>query len=436
MGFKSVYRSLVDVFPQVDSRLLRAFAIEHSKDPDVAVEIVLSEVLPYLSKHSIVSEDLRIGSSVNAEDEGQINEVTHQLTKKIASQCTRFPRLRTHQQTSLEKSISAGETSTANEHTSKIDPATEISRPDSNSQSKEQNPPTVLSIDSNIDINLVQGNEESEEVILLLKHQCQEENVNSSSSQISKTICKASVHENNAACGQISTNIETVEPASMGEAQDMNTRGQSEEISQVMSASLMRKNDDSNGSFIGDVMCVGFDGPGKDECCKKSPQVESVDATLLESENFVNQQKPVVGVTGLSMEVCNNSLSEYENVKSSKDIKIKQFEDIVEGAKNNKNTLFSATESVMNMMRQVKLQEKAAEQAKEEAAGGGLDILIKVLDLKRMLAHAKEANDMHAGEVYGEKAILATEMKELQGRLQILSNERDKSLGILHEVSI
>lgn len=40
----------------------------------------------------------------------------------------------------------------------------------------------------------------------------------------------------------------------------------------------------------------------------------------------------------------------------------------------------------------------------------------------------------HAGEVYGEKAILVTEVKELENRLLSLSDERDKSLAILDEV--
>lgn len=57
-------------------------------------------------------------------------------------------------------------------------------------------------------------------------------------------------------------------------------------------------------------------------------------------------------------------------------------------------TLFTAMESVMNLMREVELKERAADHAKEEAAVGGLDILIKVDELKEMLTHAKEANDM------------------------------------------
>lgn len=47
-------------------------------------------------------------------------------------------------------------------------------------------------------------------------------------------------------------------------------------------------------------------------------------------------------------------------------------------------------------MRDVELQEEAAEQAKLEAAKGGLDMLERVEDLKEMLQHAKEANDMVA----------------------------------------
>lgn len=110
------------------------------------------------------------------------------------------------------------------------------------------------------------------------------------------------------------------------------------------------------------------------------------------------------------------------------------LDEIIEDAKNNKKILFSAMESVINMMKEVELQERAAEQAKEEATKGGLDILVKVEELRHMLGHAKGTNDMHAGEVYGEKAILATEAKELQSRLLCLSDERDKALATLDEM--
>ncbi|KAL6564322.1 hypothetical protein OROMI_015772 [Orobanche minor] len=97
-------------------------------------------------------------------------------------------------------------------------------------------------------------------------------------------------------------------------------------------------------------------------------------------------------------------------------------------------TLFTAMESVISLMRQVELKEQAVVLAKKEAVIGGNSILDKVDELRRMLQHAKEANDMHAGEVYGEKAILGTELRELQSRVLSLSDERDKSLATLDEM--
>ncbi|KAM2904657.1 hypothetical protein COP2_004347 [Malus domestica] len=75
----------------------------------------------------------------------------------------------------------------------------------------------------------------------------------------------------------------------------------------------------------------------------------------------------------------------------------------------------TAMESIISMMREVEVQEKAVDIVQEEASRGGLDIMVKVEELKQMLAHAKDANVMvHAGKVFGEKAILATEVRELQ----------------------
>lgn len=56
--------------------------------------------------------------------------------------------------------------------------------------------------------------------------------------------------------------------------------------------------------------------------------------------------------------------------------------------------LLRAMQSVLNMVAEVELQEKAAEKAKEEASKAGLDTLSKVEELVQILTHAKEANDM------------------------------------------
>lgn len=59
----------------------------------------------------------------------------------------------------------------------------------------------------------------------------------------------------------------------------------------------------------------------------------------------------------------------------------------------------------MNMMREVEIQERAAKEAKAAAVRGGLDIFVKMDELKQMLAHAKEANDMVTIQFYGPLVI-------------------------------
>lgn len=114
--------------------------------------------------------------------------------------------------------------------------------------------------------------------------------------------------------------------------------------------------------------------------------------------------------------------------------RIEVLEEAINEAKDNKRTLFSSMESVINMMKKAEDLETAADEAKEEAVKGGVDILAQVEELRKMLLHAKEANDMHAGEVYGEKAVLATEARELQARLMNLFDERNQSLAVLDEM--
>lgn len=56
--------------------------------------------------------------------------------------------------------------------------------------------------------------------------------------------------------------------------------------------------------------------------------------------------------------------------------------------------LFSAMKPVVSLMMEVELKEEAAERAKAEAEKAGAHILYKVQELKQMLQHAREANDM------------------------------------------
>ncbi|KAJ1691549.1 hypothetical protein LUZ63_015704 [Rhynchospora breviuscula] len=119
---------------------------------------------------------------------------------------------------------------------------------------------------------------------------------------------------------------------------------------------------------------------------------------------------------------------------SSRSVNAESLEDIVSDAKSSKVNLVFAIEMLTTMLNNVVQLEEKAKSAKEEASTAGQNTLSKVEDLKQMLLRAKEANDMHAGEVFGERSILSTEARELQSRLRSLSDEKNKSLEIIEEI--
>jgi len=129
-----------------------------------------------------------------------------------------------------------------------------------------------------------------------------------------------------------------------------------------------------------------------------------------------------------------NHFASTASTHSSHSVSIESLEDSIADARSNKNGLLPSLELVTKMMEDVELLEEKAKVAKHESSVAGTGILTKVEELKEMLTHAKEANDMHAGEVFGEKSILTTEARELQSRLQRLSDERNKYLVIIEEI--
>ncbi|KAL9252365.1 hypothetical protein AKJ16_DCAP18399 [Drosera capensis] len=284
MGFNMVYRSLVELFPQVDIRILKAVAIEHPKDVEGAVEVVLIEVVPYIRQ-----SDARSVSSVKTETA---------CIQPIAETC--------------------GSTGDDN---------------------------------------------------------CQPWNSNDIGSM---------------PCASSTTPPVADHAVDLGKSTDH---------------ALLDQTSDSVGSLSQEV---------DQDCNESNKRVEGASETAAELQESSNEN---IGETG-SAQACRMNF----------------LEEIVEDAKRNKKILNSEMQSVVQMIREVEFQEKALAKVKEMAANGGSDILAEVEEIRKIVVHAKEANDMQAGEVYGEKAILTTEMKELQARLLCMSGERDESLCILNKM--
>ncbi|XP_076934091.1 uncharacterized protein LOC143600226 [Bidens hawaiensis] len=161
----------------------------------------------------------------------------------------------------------------------------------------------------------------------------------------------------------------------------------------------------------------------------ESNQFVDISEMNLAAKDFEKDDSATNSVNSEDELVMSSALTRSEQICSTE-----YLDEVIEDAKNNKKMLASAMNSVIDLMKVVESKEKAAEQAEEDATRGCSDILVKVDEVKHALLRAKEANEMHAGEVNAEKAILATELKELQLRLFNLSDERNKALAVLEEM--
>ncbi|KAL8214925.1 hypothetical protein R6Q57_004374 [Mikania cordata] len=333
MGFNSVYKVLQEVFPQVDARALKAVAIEHSKDADVAVEVVLVEIIPHLP----------------------------------------------------EKPPTIVSSSNSKSPVSYFEGGDEISQPKSTM--------------NQLVINPYQHEQSTESCVV--------------SSIIDGTLPGATKALDTSLSAQV--NSETIiKPVNLESLTTSSYHGANGEIMAECSSRFL----ETNGDNISNIhKSDSFDNHAQEPNPSSSKFVAEKDAFAAEfvDSDDESDTKPVL--TKSDEKYCTEFLQE-----------------IIEEANNNKKTLVEAMSSVVDLMREVESKEKAADQAKAEATHGCLDILVKVNEVKQALSRAKEANDMHAGEVNAEKAILATELKELQLRLFNLSDERTRSLGILDEM--
>ncbi|XP_022869024.1 uncharacterized protein LOC111388525 isoform X2 [Olea europaea var. sylvestris] len=395
MGFNEVYKVLQEIFPQIDSRVLRAVAIEHSKDADAAIDAVLEEIIPFFTERSRQScqssGSMNVGESSKAligaiptagigglqQSFHDANDEHHEPFQDINSGnqegAGRIPGLKLSEK--CEKS-SAGISADAFHHVERV---TVIDKSGANYKQ------TKISADLEREEMISAGNCPESSIETVSNH---------SPSQTRRTLDGMDVVVN----------------------QNMNLVPDLEEFDGSLGSDSIVAIHKENSEQLVVVPDVQESNVKKLDICLSTDATPKKEAT-----------DEMVGIEDGS--ILNASVS-----RSGQICVIDLLEDVIADSRNNKKTLFSAMESVISMMKEVELKEKNAEQAKMEAAKGSADILDRIEELRQMVQRAKEANDEHAGEVYGEKAILSTELKELRSRVLSLSDERDKSLAILHEI--
>ncbi|KAK6937499.1 hypothetical protein RJ641_031007 [Dillenia turbinata] len=407
MGFNSVYRALQEVFPQVyqcevlfkkvDARILKAVAIEHSKDVDAAVEVVLLEVLPNIPYKSMKQISL-------PENQRLVDLMEGRVAHEEQSNLSEGKQLREEAVVSSHSDMGSApaiiECVISEEKYQESDIVVGIGQV-----------PPVAAVNENNKDNSFDG-------CLICETQ---EDFRTNSSEFAATVYGNTCQQKSCLdCNRadIGNGLQEIR----ADAKVLHVNSNTVEVGD----GLVQLESDVQEPTYG----------ASDNAFQSAIDSDNLDPEYKELEmyrGFYTFSEQDLSDTGKH---CAGYESNSNNIvtQSGQICRIDLLEDIIEEAKNNKKTLFSAMDLVINMMKEVELQEESVKLAKEEAAKGGLDMLARVEDIKQMLKRAREANDMHRGEVYGEKAILVTEVKELQSRLINLLEERDKSLAILEEM--
>ncbi|KAF5455076.1 hypothetical protein F2P56_024689 [Juglans regia] len=379
MDCNSVYPCLQELFPTVDSRLLKAVSIEHSKDANLAVEIVCSEIIPYLSGWSV-------GSSSPPED----GEAGFKKQRYLLSQPQVIDK--------VDAGPSSEPQSIAYDEAKERDHTCGVLHADATPLVEALNDSTALDFyDANEDNNQSCRYTENEEVILL--GNSQEKCVKVGLSEIDTSLNALSHGEND---DQKSGNTGSEELTSLGICKENEIEMGSETNLPGMTISSVKEKDGVKGTTVNDL-----DYDWRD-----------IDFPMAnDSNNVVHGESP-------KAESCSNISEAGSSVLQFVPTSIKEHTLLASGS----SDITFKQHYFVSEMSDIKDETKA--DAVINGSGSGQECKIHLLE--EIIEDAK--NNKHAGEVYGEKAILATEVRELQSRLLCLSDERDKSLAILDEM--
>ncbi|CAL9174322.1 unnamed protein product [Musa hybrid cultivar] len=497
MGYKEVYASLQEIFPQVDFRILKAVAIEHSNDVDTAAESILLEVLPSITGSC--------EASCTLQDKDAMKHPSSAVGKDKQPMLFGLQEVEEGRRYNLGQEPVACETTVSNGYTSShvmstcigeadprdlevgiVDYSKGLECPTSHYSFFNELNTTQTALEPNFmerGINLIS---DIENISLHGKSHVHDELVDvapcNTSSQVNVGLVSPGSTHDDRPLGQ--NDMQSF----IGESENViNELHDSAQIDSSAVASVVgcdvqnvpvepfeRNSDDlgnkmimKDGSFsiYGSEEQSGWSFQPAIAQCLYELEANTVSAGAISGEDFKDFGE-AVGSWGCGINQVTTTTAECEELhskmvdesiadlsfergilsanddnlpatllaRSGHFVNIDYLEDLISDAKSNKKKMLSAMELITERMKELEHLKERNKKAQEESSCAGLDTLTKVEELKKILKDTKEANDMHAGEVYGEKAILATEARELQSRLHSLSDERDKSLSLIDEI--
>lgn len=493
MDWRTSFISLREIFPQVDERIIKAVALEHRNDVDSAVEFILNEVVPNQNDPiadveldnkcgtvdgPITEHDCHLGSkessptsshlsdccSISDDDASEVSDVILLTDRRSVSERSDAHLMQTKINAEHASSSLSVNSLTDQETIDSIEKSVFLASKFSHLPKQSCDDNTIQTSSSSCQFNKGfsshdLGKIKSLRVVTSLIPSedgsiIEDVNVDKSNSTKVNLLATSSA---------VSEMVDSETAKDQRPCTDATDVSSYEEANQYTERAVVRTIESQlNFSDIeGPTKSINLDESFYKESTDSLPLIQTTQDTVglggLKNDNTLNVEldtgcsfisvedgslscsqasssSDIVNIDTLEGFVEDESLSCSRTSSSSQIVSVDTVEGFVSEAKKEKEMLMEAMELIRFLRAEADREEVAAQRAKEEAAKGGVDILSKVVELRKMLSRAKETNDMHAGEVYGERAILATEARELRSRLAQLSADKDRAFSIIGEM--
>ncbi|EFJ33904.1 hypothetical protein SELMODRAFT_406194 [Selaginella moellendorffii] len=157
----------------------------------------------------------------------------------------------------------------------------------------------------------------------------------------------------------------------------------------------------------------------------EAPAMDSTDTDIVDTDN-VDENAELVS---------SDDPGVWKSASSSMyAVDCETIEQMIEQTKTDKQNLMVSIQEMKELRRVAEQAEAAARSAKAQALEGVEALHASAEEVRKTVAEAREANAVHSGEVYGEKAVLGTEARELFSRVQQVRTEWLKASDILEEM--
>lgn len=460
---ESALASMQELFPKVDVRILRGALLSHDRDVDEAAEWICTEVVPEMDGDSEADSEASLSDHAVLRDTSG-DGILHSHDKDIDTDITN-----SYMEDIIPPIVFTSDTEMPGGDNSVV--AHMIDAP--TFELEDRNEDTGIDGDIlNGGLEVTQGRQEGEldAKVAEMVDDDQQPQPQPLETPVSSVIAEA-ISNLLVSSGPLSispevtpldvtgdqdvdpvTPVSPVSPVSRGSGvpgHDMDTVGETGSQYWDVKDALPVNSEEMSGTIARGKLVEGavkLEVPTSEILSEAIVEVGVVE-TVVDSEEtaIASAQEPsLMGLSSWERELepahCHGSSSMASLCESltsnsqSRFMRVEDLEQLVDAAAENKEDLKGSILEVKMLVGIICSKEVEAEAAHKDAENGGKDTMLEAEQLRQDLHRAREGLETRAGEVYGERAVLAMEARELLARVRHVKDAREAARLALDEL--